>query len=365
MINKINLNQTLDRLLAFAEHRLEDGILVSVRSYYDAENKESEQAYIKECPLITERENCVKLAKTYFEKFDSASLWDFIPVSYPACSFGESIWSGFFGGKITFAGTKNATWSSCEKPVIENFENFNFPDFSMDNFWIRKFLETAKYFVDNIGALCDYTPFIFDDCLNLLVELRGAGNAYMDIYDYPDLIARFMDWSVDLNIKLYDLQSNLFRRTADDAIGKHPYKKYLRSHIPDLSVDAYGVCDTEIYKKWGLEQHKRIVAHYSGGRMHIHANGRHLCKTIATIKGLCYCYLSDDIGYPPPWEILEVLKEELHPVPIAIDIPCEVFIQRLNENTLPGGVLYRLDGVKRTEESKIMKKVFDYSPKNR
>ncbi|MCX6985567.1 MAG: hypothetical protein NT118_12590 [Lentisphaerae bacterium] len=363
MINKINLNQTLDRLLAFTERRLEDGILASVGSYDNTERKEPEQAYVKECPLMTERESYVKRIKTNIE--NPNSLCDNIPLSYPTSQFGESIWSGFFGGKITFAGTENATWSSCEKPVMENLENFSFPDLPRDNFWIGKFLETSKYFVDNIGSICDYSPFIYYDCLNLLVELRGATNAYMDIYDYPELVTRFMDWSVDLNIKLYDLQADIFRKTADNAIGGHPYKKYLMSHIPNLSVDAYGLCDIETYRESGLEYHRKIVEYYGGGRIHIHANGRRLCKTIATIKGLCLCGLSDDIGYPHPWEMIETLKEELHPVPIELKIPFEIFIQRLNKKTLPGGVSYILDGVKRTEETEIMKKVFDYSPRPR
>ena len=48
------------------------------------------------------------------------------------------------------------------------------------------------------------TPFIIDDCINLLVELRGASAAYTDLYDYPDIVSRFVDWSVDVNMQVFE-----------------------------------------------------------------------------------------------------------------------------------------------------------------
>jgi len=365
MINKTNLEQTLDRLLAFVEHRLNGGILanISVCDKSSQLSPDSEQAYIKECPLIKEREIYLKSTIDYFKNIEPAILCDSIPCTYPTSAFGEAIWSAIYGGEITFSGTKNSTWSHCSEPVIKNLDDFTFPELPEDNFWVKKMLETTKYFADNIGPICDFTPFIFYDCLNLLVELRGAANAYMDLYDSPELLTRFMDWSVNANIKLYDAQSNILKDIAGSAMGGHPYKRYSRSYIPDLSIDAYGMCNVETYQRWGLEYHKRIVEHYGGGRLHIHANGRHLCKTVATIPKLCFCELTDDIGYPAPWEILEKLKDDLYPIPVKIKIPGEIFIQRLNNRELPGGVLYEFSVEKMSEANEIMKKVFDYSPK--
>ena len=366
MINKINLEQTLDRLLAFAEHRLDDGILanISVCDKPSPLSPDGEQAYIKECPLIKERENYFKPIIDYFKNIDPSNLCDSIPCTYPTSAFGESIWSAFYGGNITFAGTKDSTWSHCSESVVKNLNEFTFPELPEDNFWVRKMLETTKYAADKIGASCDFTPFIFYDCLNLLVELRGATDAYMDLYDSPELVTRFMDWSVNANIKIYDAQSNILKDIAGSAMGGHPYKIFSRSCIPDLSIDAYGLCNVETYQNFGLEYHKRIVEHYGGGRLHIHANGRHLCKTVSTIKKLCCCQLTDDIGYPAPWEILEELKDDLYPIPVRIKIPKEIFIRRLNKRELPGGVLYEFSVEKMSEANEIMKKVFDYSPSN-
>jgi hypothetical protein len=121
MINKTNLEQTLDRLLAFVEHRLNDGILANI-SICDKSSRlstDGEQAYIKECPIIKEREIYLKSTIDYVKNIDPSILCDSIPCAYPTSDFGEAIWSAFYGGEITFAGTKHSTWSHCSEPVIK------------------------------------------------------------------------------------------------------------------------------------------------------------------------------------------------------------------------------------------------------
>ena len=90
MINKINLEQTLDRLLAFAEHRLDDGILanISVCDKPSHLSPDGEQAYVKDCPLIKERENYFKPIIDYFKNNDPSNLLDFIPYTYTTSAFG-------------------------------------------------------------------------------------------------------------------------------------------------------------------------------------------------------------------------------------------------------------------------------------
>ena len=366
MIEKVNLKQTLDRLLAFYEGRLENGIMAGISFPAPDAGKpkasgENQQARVRECLILEKPWICVDgMKETAAHLRDSLS--DLIPLAYPTYNFGESIWSALLGGEITFSGTDTATWSHCMTPPIKDLKKFKFPPIAPQNPWLMKMQEVTDYFVKNIEPVCDVTPFIVDDCINLLVELRGASAAYTDLYDYPEIISRFVDWSVDVNMQVFDAQSKLLTEFTDASIGEHPLRKYSLSRMPHFGIDAYGMCNAKIYEQYGLEQHQRMVAHYGGARMHIHGNGRRLCELVALIKGLNCCLMGDDVGFPPAWTVVEELKKRMHPVPIEVAIPREAFLKGLKEKTLPGGVMYRLGAQSLSEENEIMGQVFEYKP---
>lgn len=365
MIDKVNLKQTLDRLLAFYEGRLENGIMACI-SFPSTEgptkeNNKHRETRVRECLILEKPRFCVDETKSTAANLRN-SLSDEIPIAYPTLNFGESIWSAFFGGEIIFSGTDTATWSHCSNPPLKDLDKFAFPRIEPRNPWLKKMLETTDYFAKNIEPVCDVTPFIFYDCLNLLVELRGASSAYTDLYDYPEIVGRFVDWSVDANMRIFDAQAELLTAFIDTAIGEHPFKKYCSARTPNLSVDAYGMCAVNIYEQYGLEQHRRIAAHYGGARLHIHGNGRRLCELVARIKGLNYCFMGDDVGFVPAWTVIGELKKRMRPVPIGVAIPREAFLKGLQEKNLPGGAMYRLSATSLSEANKIMEQVFEYKP---
>jgi len=366
MIDKVNLKQTLDRLLAFYEGRLENGIMASVLFPYSdsvkpKDNDENQKASVRECLILEKPWICVDGMKRTAAHFRD-SLSDIIPHAYPTLNFGESIWSALLGGEIIFSGTDTATWSHCMNPPVKDLEKFKFPRIEARNPWLMKMLGVTDFFVKNSEPVCDVTPFIIDDGLNLLVELRGASAAYTDLYDYPEIVSRFVDWSVDVNMQVFDAQAALLTEFTDASIGEHPFRKYSMSRIPNMGIDAYGMCDAKIYEQYGLEQHQRIVAHYGGARFHIHGNGRRLCELVARIKGLNYCYMGNDVGFPPAWTVVGELKKRMYPVQISVEIPKEAFLKGLKEKTIPGGVEYRVLAESLSEANKIMEQVFEYKP---
>ena len=343
---------------------MERGILADIsHPVSDAESNQTgsaERAMVRGCLALEDPNGCVSRTKTEIERYRD-SLSDGIPSAYPTIHFGESVWAGFLGGEITFAGTDRHTWSHCAERPVKDLPGFDFPLVSVDNLWLKRMLEVTEYFVDQMDAVCDVSPFIFIDCLNLLVELRGAGG-YTDIYDHPGTMSRFTDWSVEANMHVYEAQAKLLRDFTDRAYGGHPFGRHARSRIPNLSVDAYGVCKPDVYERWGLKQHQEIVSHYGGGRLHIHGNGRQLCELVARNEGLTYCHMGDDAGFPRACEMIEELKERMSPVPIAVNIPKDDFLNRIHNRTLPGGVLYRLSARSLEEANEIMLRVFEYSP---
>jgi len=358
----VNLQQTLDRWLSFVERRLEDGILAAVR-FPVSQAEPPEPVRIRGCLALEDPDGSVSRTRGEIESLRH-SLSDNIPSAYPTFDFGEAVWAGFLGGDITFAGNHRHTWSHCDEPPVKDLSVFEFPPVPSDNPWLKKMLAVTEYFVNHMEPICDVTPFIFVDCLNLLIELRGIGG-YTDLHDCPETVGRFMDWSVEVNMHVYEAQAELLRDLADRAFQGHPFRRYSRSRIPNLSVDAYGMCNPNVYERSGLGQHQRIVSHYGGGILHVHGNGRNLCGLVSRNEGLTYCYMGDDAGYPEACDIVAELKERMSPVPIAVDIPTEKFLNRLNNRSLPAGVLYRLSANSLREANQIMLRVFDYSPRRR
>ena len=365
MIAKVNLQQTLDRWLAFIECRLEDGILADISHPVSPPRSRvsstAEPPAIRGCLALEDPEGCLAREREKVTRLRD-SLSDAIPTAYPTFHFGESVWAGLLGAQITFAGTDRHTWSACRERPVKDLNAFDFAPLDVDNPWFKRMLGVTRHFADNMEAACDVTPFIFLDCLNLLVELRGA-DGYTDIYDYPEIVSRFMDWSVEVNMHLYDAQAEILGDFADRAYGRHPAGRYSWSRVPSLSVDAYGLCNPDVYERWGLEQHQRIVSRYGGARLHIHGNGRRLCKLVSRNEGLTFCSMGDDAGCTEAWKIVGELKERMSPVPIGVAIPRDDFLKRLHDRTLPGGVLYKLSADSSGEANDIMSRVFEYSPR--
>jgi len=365
MIVKDNLQQTFDRLLAYAERRLGQGILASVGATAPSTGNADAQAeggiQTRECLLLADLAGCVRQTESSLRDFFPAALrCDYYPVVNPTMNFGESIWSGLLGAPITFAGTRSHTWSYCAAPPLEDFSRFPFAPLDPANYWYRKMLEVTGYYVKHLPSRCDISPFIFMDCLNLLVELRGATQAYLDLYENAEIIPQFLDWSVDVNCALYDAQAELARDFTTRAFGGHPFHRYSGACIPNLSIDAYGLCAAEIYRKWGLEQHRRVVNRYGGGRLHIHGNGRHLCELVAQNTRLTSCNMGDDVGYPPAWTIVRKLRDRMTPVPIEVNMPLDAFLQGLSQHTLPAGVYYHTMTDSLADANRIMDQVFEY-----
>lgn len=351
--------RTLDRRLAFHEGRLGEGVLADISIAplaTEGPPPSPPPARVRGCLAIEEPErHLANNSRWATGEADNPS--DVLVCVYPTLPFGESLWSGLMGGEILFSGTDNATWSHCPEPPVKDLAAFEFPPLDETNRWYRAAVEITKLFAERLPPLCDVTPFIFLDCMNLLVELRGAANAYLDLYDHPDLVSRFMDWSVEVNEQFYEAQATLLRPFVNKVFGDHPYAAMSAACIPMMSVDAYGMCSVETYRTTGLEQHRRIVARHGGGSLHLHGNGRHLCEAVASIEGLSSCHMGDDVGYPPAWTIAGELKARMAPVPISLVIPREAFVEKLRDGSLPRGIQYSLTARSREEAEQIMSEV--------
>lgn len=375
MIDKVNLEQTLDRWTSFLERTLGGGILASIRcasgpggpTVWDPDTTiaaVSGQARARECLLDADPEGVIARARREVASV-SPMLSDSIPAAYPSYNLGECVWSGFLGADLQFFGTEHATWSAPSARALKTLEGFDFSAIDMQNRWIQRSLAATRQFAERLYGRCDIAPLIFYDCLNLLCELRGPENALLDIVDTPDLVKRFLDWSLEQNHRFFDAQAELARDAVRAAFGGHPYERFSYCRVPFLSVDAYSLASDEVYEGYGLEHHQSILERYGGGRLHIHANGRKIIHSVSRLSGLSYCFFTDEPGFPQAAEVVEELRDALAPTPIGIPINAERFVQGLDERSLPEGVLYSLRMPNAEEANRLMERVFDYSARGR
>ena len=93
----------------------------------------------------------------------------------------------------------------------------------------------------------------------------------------------------------------------------------------------------DYFEEWGRENIEKIFAHFDGGVLHIHVNGRHLFESIRSIRGLKAVFLGDDAGYPPAFKVLDTIKNTLGDIPVMAMAEYQDFCDKLENHKIPGG----------------------------
>jgi hypothetical protein len=68
-------------------------------------------------------------------------------------------------------------------------------------------------------------------------------------------------------------------------------------------------------------------------------------EAVASVKGLKALYLGDDTGFPRAFAVLRELRGRSGDLPLTVDATFQEFSDKLERHDLPGGVLYRVEGV--------------------
>jgi hypothetical protein len=121
--------------------------------------------------------------------------------------------------------------------------------------------------------------------------------------------------------------------------------QWIPGRIVSESIDPFHMTSVDCFERWGREPVERILAHFDGGVVHIHGNGRHLLETACTLNGLRAIFLGDDRGFPLAFDTLESLRARAGELPLVVQCPFGPFHEKLRRHELPGGVLYMVSNV--------------------
>jgi len=263
---------------------------------------------------------------------------DSVPAAYLS-EFDQGLYAGLLGGEVRFLSDPETGWiSSMVPPLFSDLAESRGLAFNPDHPWFRRYLEQTDVFARGASGTFGISHFILIDSLNFLFELIGATKTYLALHDAPAEVERLIDFAFDLNVAV---QEAFFERvglveggTCSNMAG------WLPGRIVSESVDPFHMTSVADLERWGRAPVERMFAHFDGGVLHLHGNGRHLLEAVSTIPGLKAVYLGDDNGFPPAFAVLPELRRRAGDVPLVLAVPYRDFCRALDNHTLLGGVRY-------------------------
>jgi hypothetical protein len=284
---------------------------------------------------------------------------DSMPAAYLS-ELDQGLYGGLVGGKVRFMADPATGWiSSMVPPVLANWSDFDRLRFEPSHPWWELYNRLLEVFVSASLGRWGISHFILVDAINFVFELTGATRAYLSLDEHPDMVHRAIDFAFDLNVRV---QERFFQATPSlDGGTFSNFAQWLPGRIVSESLDPYHMTSVAYFENWGREPAERIMTYFDGGVIHIHGNGRHLLEAASTLRGLKAFLLADDLGFPAAFDVLEQLQARVGSIPISVFAPYEAFLDRLHRHTLPGSVLYQVQGVPSVDAAnRLMEQVRSY-----
>jgi hypothetical protein len=268
---------------------------------------------------------------------------DSLPGAYLS-EFDQGLYGGLLGGEVRFLAHREVGWvSSMLPPLLSNWSEFERLRFDPSHPWWARYGRQLEVFVEQGGGKWGISHFILIDALNFVFELVGATQTYLSVEQCPDQVRRAIDFAHDLNVRV---QRTFFESVPMLQGGTlSNFAQWIPGRIVSESLDPYHMTSVDYFERWGREPAERMLGAFDGGVLHIHGNGRHLLRAVATLRGLKAVLLLDDKGFPLACDVLPELKARTGDVPVALFIEYPKFVERLERHELLGGVMYQVRNV--------------------
>jgi hypothetical protein len=324
-------------------------------------------AYIKtHCPIPKDVLGLPDL-ESYFRQWDSLLKGkeqeddDTLPVAY-LHPFDQGTIPGCLGAEVSvFEDLKDGRMWSMSEPLLESWEQLPDLEFDSSSIWLSRLKEATDYFVRRASGRFCLGPIITIDGLNLAVALRGAKNAYLDIYDHPEELQQLMELGLKWNIAVEELQREVIG-TYNGGVYSF-WGGWVPNRTAAMSVDAYGLCDVWVYRELGRKYHQQMIDYFGGGIFHLHGNARHLLPELAKLQGVTGIYVGDDGASVRAFDDLVNIRRQIPSIPLGVDCKSDELLRGIEEGNLPGDIMYVTTAQDRDEARKITARAREYCPK--
>lgn len=338
---KPNCDEVLTRLRLLYERRAGDRIFATMEVPNRALTEFRRQYPQPECGYPDPGQR----AEFWDERFRERAAVedDSLPGAYLS-EFDQGLYGGLLGGEVRFLAHAEVGWvSSMLPPLLKKWSEFEGLRFDPSHAWWQRYCRQLEVFVTRAAGKWGISHFILIDALNFVFELVGATQTYLSVDECPELVRRAIDFGFDLNVQV---QKKFFESVPMLQGGTlSNFAQWIPGRIVSESLDPYHMTSVAYFEEWGREPAERILGTFDGGVIHIHGNGRHLLRAASTLKGLKAILLLDDKGFPLALDVIDDLKARVGDVPVALLVPYDKFVDRLNRHDLPGGAMYQVRGV--------------------
>jgi len=295
-----------------------------------------------------------RMFEVFLQDFQRRELLrdDAMPTARP--NIGDYGFGAYVGAEVVFG-----EGGAYAKPFLSSLDDIKTLRFDPGNSWVRLLEESTRYFSQAAEGLCATSLVETTDGLNFAENVLGSG-VFLEIYDHPRELLELFDFAYEVNVRLIELQRKYIRKFDGGYFDLH--EEWLPGDCVWLSVDAWGQCSAQDFRRLGKHHVQKMVDHFGAGWLHMHNSHLHLLAEAVTVKGLVGIGILDDPKQVPCFERLVEIQKVTGDIPLQINCRKGQFLASLDRGALPRNVMYWIDsGVESAAEANaIMEKVYQY-----
>ena len=268
---------------------------------------------------------------------------DSIPCAYPS-ELDQGLYGALLGAEPRFLSSADMGWiSSMVAPFLDDLAEVGGLSIDRNGEWQQRYVEQLRVFVEGAAGKFGISHFILINGLNLIFELVGATQTYMELIERPELVRKAIALAHELNVHV---QRTFFEHVPLVAGGTCSFPaQWLPGRIISESVDPFHMTSVEYFEQWGRDVLERMFGEFDGGILHVHGNGRHLLEAVASVRGVKALSVGDDRGFAKAFDVLDEVRARVGDLPLIVGVPYASFAAALAERRLVGGVLYTVSDV--------------------
>jgi len=277
------------------------------------------------------------------------------------CQFDQGIYAAGLGAPMRCQRNPDTgRISSMSEHTLKRVEDGAALRYDPENEWIRTFRDVAHRWAERAEGRFALAPIVTIDALNFVVEMRGAGQAYMDIALHPEACRQIMAFALEYNIALLDIQHEVFAHFDGGSV--HANGTWAPGRGCYGSIDAYLLCSPETFEANGREFVQALYDRTGHTMLHIHSTGWNLLEAVCSLRRLGVLYLYEDPTGPRPFDHVSELKRRAGDVPLYVPCRWAEFCDGLKAHALPCGVMYEVrDAPSVAEANRVMTQVRHYT----
>jgi hypothetical protein len=269
---------------------------------------------------------------------------DTIPVALPGLGLGPA--AGMFGAKVALHPLSSGSEPfSSMKEACER-------EFDPRQFWTVYQMDSVAYFCEKAKGRFAVAPAETLSGLNALYALRGS-EMFADLVEDPASCHRAIAMVRTAGLWLAEEQKKI-TGSYQGGVFDH-WQVWLPGNPIWFSVDMNSLCSPEFYDVFGFDDSQAFFDHFGGGFIHIHKpTGLYLLPRLTAHRNVAAFEFSHDLGsLGTGFDGLERIRDDVR-TGMVVDCDFGQFAVRLEDGTLPGGIIYEVKNCPGVDEANAL-----------